>query len=143
MKTMPIGTDRRAYTLQRLREALQRVLNGTAKHVRPGYRIGVSSVCAEAGLSRTAVYKRYPEIVAEIESAATENARPKVPRSRRRELEVRGENRELHRRIESLLSQNAMLVYRSVEAEKRAEVRMSKNVIPMDAVLRRNTTAAH
>ncbi len=107
-------------TRGKLRDALGRVLAGTAHRVAPGHRISVSSVAKEAGLSRTALYKLYPDVVAEIELAAQLNAAPKVSRPRRRELEVRRENDELHAKVASLLSQNATLLHRATEAERRA-----------------------
>jgi AcrR family transcriptional regulator len=114
-----VKTDAKEITRGKLREALGRVLAGTAHRVAPGHRISVSSVAKEAGLSRTALYKLYPDIVAEIELAAQQNAAPKVSRARRRELEVRRENDELHARVASLLSQNATLLHRATEAERR------------------------
>jgi hypothetical protein len=112
-------TDAKEITRGKLRDALGRVLAGTARRVAPGHRISVSSVAKEAGLSRTALYKIYPEIVSEIEVALQKNSSPKVSRARRRELEVRRENDELHARIASLLSQNATLLHRATEAERR------------------------
>lgn len=106
-------------TEQRLRDALARVLAGTATNVKPRHRISVSAVASEAGLSRTAVYKLYPGIVKEIEAAARQNGARSVPRARRRELEVRTENSELRDRVALLLSQNATLLHRAVEAERR------------------------
>ncbi len=105
-------------TRGKLRDALGRVLSGTARRVAPGHRISVSSVAREAGLSRTALYKLYPDIVSEIEVAIQQNAVPKVSRARRRELEVRQENDELRDRVASLLSQNATLLHRISELER-------------------------
>ncbi len=110
--------SRKDVTLARLREALQRVLAGTATRVRPGHRLSVSAVCAEAGLSRTAVYKRYPEIIHEIEGKASEDTQRRVPRARRRELEVRAENESLRTQLKASLSENATLLFRLSQATK-------------------------
>jgi AcrR family transcriptional regulator len=111
--------DAKATTRVKLRDALGRILAGTAHRVTPGHRISVSSVAKEAGLSRTALYKLYPDIVSEVARAAQQNAAPKISRARRRELEVRRENGELHAKLALLLSQNATLLHRVAEAERR------------------------
>ena len=50
---------RKERTLESLREALSRLVNGNPNRVRPGYRISVNAVCAEAGITRQGFYKSY------------------------------------------------------------------------------------
>jgi AcrR family transcriptional regulator len=123
---VPTSDSRRDRTQHSLEDALSRLKAGNPNRVRPGYRISVNAVCEEAGISRQTFYKRYRFFEEKIKAVAADIGRPKVSRSRRRELDVRAENEALKTRIVALLSQNATLLHRVEIAERRLEAMSSK-----------------
>lgn len=125
---MPSRVERRAESLKRLLEALERVAvlvpsspklqARLRKHKR--LNLSVAAVAEEAGISRSALYTLYPEIVSEIQSRRRQNGNLKPTRKAVAEDSLQQKIQKLTVANNDLLSENASLLVRISHAEQRA-----------------------
>ncbi|MGE4307066.1 MAG: hypothetical protein AB7E24_23905 [Novosphingobium sp.] len=121
---------RRQSTEQRLRAALERLVaeKPRSKSLRKtGYRLTVSVLAREANVSRNTIYANHRSFIDEL----AQHARCRdadAPRSRTRNAnEDRGLIAELRGNVRDLASQNAALLKRVIDAERRAEHLAARN----------------
>jgi chromosome segregation ATPase len=133
----PTGDDqhspqqkRRQSTEQRLRAALERLVAGKprSKSLRnAGYRLTVSVLAREANISRNTIYANHRSFVDEL-AAQAGRSDTGMPRARARNArEHRSLIAELRGNVRDLVSQNAALLKRVIDAERQAEHLAARN----------------
>lgn len=124
-KSTARSKNQRESTLRELREAIERIAQLTPRSPKllatlkrkKRLRLSVAAVASEAGMTRTTIYDRYPEVLADI--AARRKRRPVVRMTTAEEVEtnLREENAKLSQAVKDALSENAMLLFRLSAAQ--------------------------
>lgn len=121
---------RRQTTEQRLRVALAGLVAGkprTKSLRQTDYRLTVSVLAREANVSRNTIYANHRSFVDELAQQA-DRRDAATPRSRARNArEDRRLIAELRGNVRDLASQNAALLKRAIDAERRAEHLAARN----------------
>ena len=113
---------RKATTGQRLREALTRLRAGTPRSPsvqRRQWKLDVKTLAEESGVSRNAIYANHRELLDELRNAG-ESPSPKTA-TRHTKNKIRDLNRalrEAHDEQRALVTENAQLLARALEAER-------------------------
>jgi AcrR family transcriptional regulator len=124
---MKATISRKERTAHRLRESIERIVNGVpsspklvAKLRAKGVlRLSIQAVADESGLSRETIYTHHPEIRREIETRLQKRPIVRVPASRLTESALRDEIALLKQRIADAMSENAALLKRITVADDR------------------------
>lgn len=117
--------DRRQVTAGKLRDALDRLVRGVPEHPslcdRP-YRLTVATLAREAGVGRNAIYTNHRGILEALAEAGKRRAVPDALTAVDKKLaEQRSIIAALQLQLRQLATENAGLLRRAVEAERRAE----------------------
>ncbi len=115
---------RRQSIEQRLRAALERLVAGKprSKSLRKaGYRLTVSVLAREANISRNTIYANHRTFVDELAAQAQRRDGDSLQSHARNARDDRRLIAELRGNVRDLASQNAALLKRAVDAERRAE----------------------
>jgi hypothetical protein len=117
--------DRRQVTAGKLRDALDRLVRRAPEHpsLRGGpYRLTVTTLSREAGVCRNAIYTNHRGILEALAEAGNHRAVPDPLTALDRKLaEQRAVIAALQLQLRQLATENAGLLRRVVEAERRAE----------------------
>jgi signal transduction histidine kinase len=116
---------RRQVTARKLRNALDRLVRGAPEHPslcgRP-YRLTVATLAREAGVGRNAIYTNHRGILEALAEAGKRRAVPDALAALDKRLaEQRSVIAALQLQLRQLATENAALLRRAVEAERRAE----------------------
>ena len=119
-------------TEKRLRESMECLVKGFPTHPdhqRRSYRLNVSVLAREAGVSRNAIYSNHREVLADLSAAEQRrNAAPKDPGTADSKIaDLRAMVDERDRRIQQLVTNNASLLTRALTAEQALTERRLKN----------------
>lgn len=110
-------------TAEKLRAALDRLIQGDGQRaIIPASRLTVAALAREAGIGRNAIYTNHRAILDDLNQALQRQSRS--DRGRRVEdriSEQRSIMEEMQVQIRQLATENAGLMRRAVEAERRAD----------------------
>jgi len=110
-------------TAEKLRAALDRLIQGNGQRfIVPASRLTVAALAREAGIGRNAIYSNHRDILDDLNQARQRQSQP--DRGRRVEdriSEQRSMMDEMQVQIRQLVTENAGLMRRAIEAERRAD----------------------
>jgi AcrR family transcriptional regulator len=124
-----LGTER-----QHVKDAAQRLLTGTARN--SNGTPTVAALAREAGINRTSLYQRHPDLIAEFKAGtatatavtpAAQTLKTQLDAASTRITELEAENARLHERVRAL---TALAVEMSLESGSPATVIPLKRLAP-------------
>ncbi|WP_337271083.1 hypothetical protein [Oryzifoliimicrobium ureilyticus] len=110
-------------TAEKLRAALDRLIQGDGKRsIVPASRLTVAALAREAGVGRNAIYSNHRAILDDLNQALQRQSRPdRGHRVEDRISDQRSMMDEMQAQIRQLVTENAGLMRRAIEAERRAD----------------------
>ncbi len=122
----PTHYDRRMQaTANKLGAALDRLVRGAPERLastRPGRRLTVAALAREAGVARNAIYTNHRDILDDLARARKRGAIPdRLGSTEQKVAEQRAAIDDMQLQIRQLVTENAGLLRRAVEAERLAE----------------------
>lgn len=110
-------------TAGKLRAALDRLIHQDGQHpVVPASRLTIAALAREAGVGRNAIYTNHRDVLDDLVKVRQRHSQPEpVRRIQGRISEQRSMMEEVQAQIRQLVTENAGLMRRAVEAERRAD----------------------
>jgi DNA-binding transcriptional regulator YhcF (GntR family) len=102
-------SSRREERIHSIKLAIRRVQTGRVRTIKPGTRLSISSVAAEAGIDAATIHTTYPDLAEQIRALVGKESR--VQRDQKASLlkEARARNAGLHAEVATLRSELASL----------------------------------